>query len=222
MVSSIVLAMALQDLNTLTNSEKRQGWELLFDGKTTNGWHGYKHKAVGSGWVVKDGVLSIADAHNAGDIVTDKSYKWFELQIEYNMGKGQNAGIMFHVGEDDDYPWMSGPEIQLYDNIADPNGQLAGWLYDLVKSPIDATKPPGEWNKLRIIIAPKKCETFMNGKKYYDFVLGSDDFKARVEKSKFGKMPNFAKLGQGGISIQGDHGLVSYRNIKIREIKERS
>lgn len=216
MITCLAAAILLQTPNTLTNREVRQGWKLLFDGTTTKGWHNFKSSGVSDGWSIKDGALT---NHNGGDIVTDEKFEWFELQLDYNVAKDQNSGIMFHVADDGDATWHSGPEIQIFDNKLDPNGQLAGWLYQLYSSPKDATKPAGEWNHLRILISPKKCLTEMNGVKYYEYVLNSEDFKARVAKSKFKDMPQFAKIAKGSIGIQGDHGVVSFKNIKIRPIK---
>ena len=105
-----------------------------------------------------------------------------------------------------------------------------GWLYALYQPPIDpktgktldATKPVGEWNHVRLLISPEKCEHDINGVKYFEYVLGSDDFNDRVAKSKFAKMPDFAKSDIGYIALQGDHGQVSFRNIKIRPIAPKS
>ena len=203
----------------LTAAEVRSGWKLLFDGKTTKGWTNFKTDTIGSGWTVTDGVLTSSDPHNAGDIVTADKYQWFELELEFKMGKGQNSGVMFHVAETGEAVWHTGPEIQLYDNAANKRVQQCGWLYELYPAKVDATKPAGEWNKLRLVISPKKCETIMNGVKYYEFVLGSEEFKERIAKSKFAKMPGFGTQGTGRIALQGDHGLVSFRNIKVKVTK---
>ncbi len=84
---------------------------------------------------------------------------------------------------------------------------------------LDATKPAGQWNHIKVLISPEKCEHVINGVKYFDYVLGSDDFKARVAKSKFAQMSRFAKTGHGAIALQGDHGEVAFRNIKSRPIQ---
>ncbi len=110
-------------------------------------------------------------------------------------------------------------------NAGDP--QRCGWLYALYQpptdpktgKPLDATKPAGQWNHVRLLIGAAKCEHEINGAKYFDYVLGSDDFNVRVAKSKFAKMAQFAKTGQGHLALQGDHGQVSFRNIKVREIR---
>ena len=213
-------------INTLTADEKAAGWKLLFNGKDLTGWHNFKREDVRPGWQVKDGALVCADPHNAGDIVTSESYGWFELQLDYNISEGGNSGIMFHVTDEGNAAWATGPEFQLEDNTKAADPQRCGWLYALYEpppdpntgKPLDATKPAGEWNHIRLLISPDKCIHEINGVKYFDYVLGSDDFKERVAKSKFGRMPHFAKSDSGFIALQGDHGQVSFRNIKVRTI----
>lgn len=209
----------MQADNTLTDAEVKAGWKLLFDGKSTAGWHNFKQKGISSGWKVVNGELSIVDSNNAGDIVTDDKYDWFELLIDVKLGKGQNSGIMFRVADDGEATWHSGPEVQLYDHPFEKGVETTGFLYQLYGASTDAAKPAGQWNTIRILLSPDKCQTDVNGVKYYEYVLNSDDFKARVAKSKFSKFPNFAKLPKGRIAIQGDHGEVSFKNIKIRPIK---
>jgi len=215
--------------NQLTDAEKKAGWKLLFDGKSTDGWHNFREKGVRPGWQVKDEMLVCVDPKNAKDIVTTDKYDWFELSIEYNITKSGNSGIMFHVSDEGrGAMWQTGPEIQLQDNVDGHDPQKSGWLYQLYKpendpktgKPVDATKPVGEWNHLRFVLSapPAKSEVSMNGVKYYDFVWKSDDFKDRVAKSKFKSAPNFAKYDTGFIGLQGDHGAVSFRNIKIRPL----
>jgi hypothetical protein len=207
--------------NTLTDEEKAAGWKLLFDGKTTEAWRNYKKPEIGQGWKVENGALSRADK-GAGDILTKDKYGAFELSLEYNISKEGNSGLMFHVTEDGGAPWHTGPEIQIQDNKDGHDPQKSGWLYQLYRpeGDLDAAKPAGEWNQLRILITPEKCATWMNGKLYYEFVKGSDDWNARVAKSKFSKMENFGKPTSGHICLQ-DHGnLVSFRNIKIRAIEK--
>ncbi|TWU33696.1 family 16 glycoside hydrolase [Novipirellula artificiosorum] len=204
--------------NTLTAQEQADGWQLLFDGESMEAWKGYQEDSVGKGWKVVDGAMVRAEK-GAGDIVTHEQYEAFELSLEYNISKGGNSGLMFHVTETEAKPWMTGPEIQVQDNQDGHDPQKAGWLYQLYKSDGDATKPVGEWNHLRVVITPEKSETYMNGVKYYEFVKGSDDWNQRVAASKFGKMPNFGKPTKGHIALQ-DHGnVVEYRNIKVRPIK---
>ena len=213
--------------NTLTDAEKKAGWKLLFDGKSLDGWHNFKKEGVKPGWQVKDGNLVCVDPHNAGDIVTTDKFGAFELQLDFKMGEGANSGIIYHVTDEGGAVWATGPEIQLEDNAKAADPQKCGWLYGLYQPPIDektgktldATKAAGEWNHLRVVISPDGSLHEMNGVKYVEYVIGSEDFNARVAKSKFGKMPKFAKSGAGYIALQGDHGEVSFRNVKIRAIE---
>ncbi|HEX42800.1 MAG TPA: DUF1080 domain-containing protein, partial [Phycisphaerales bacterium] len=218
---------AEEQANTLTNEEKAAGWRLLFDGKSLDGWRNFKRQGVRPGWQVRDGVLVCADPYNAGDLCTTEMFDWFELKIDYNISRAGNSGIMYHVTEEGNAAWATGPEFQLEDNEAAADPVRCGWLYALYEPPIDektgkkldATKPAGQWNTIRLLISPELCVHEINGVKYFDYVLGSDDFNARVAKSKFGRMPLFAKSNKGYIALQGDHGQVSFRNIKIRPIK---
>jgi glucose/arabinose dehydrogenase len=222
-------------LNGLTEAEKRGGWQLLFDGKTTDGWRNYKSDKIGGGWVVEDGVLSRAKG-GAGDILTTGQYENFELSIEYRISKGGNSGIMFHVTEEESTPWRTGPEVQIQDNVDGHDPQKSGWLYQLYKpvkpawvtmfenqvgykSPAvpDATRPAGQWNHVYLRVTPQQGEVAVNGVSYYYFQKGSDDWNQRVAKSKFAAFPKFGKATKGYICLQ-DHGNpVSFRNIKIRE-----
>ncbi len=194
------------------------GWRLLFDGRTTKGWHNFKAEGVRPGWKVVDGALTCADPHTAGDIVTDSKYDWFELALEYRLSVGGNSGVLFHVADEGGATWQSGPEIQLHDSRMSGEGQKTGWLYGLYSTGVNSAKPEGEWNRLRILITPQGCETELNDVPYVLFNLESEEFKARVAKSKFGAMPNFAKVHRGSIALQGDHGVVAFRNIKVRPL----
>ena len=216
--------------NMLSAAEKAAGWQLLFDGKDFDGWHNFKKTGVQAGWQVKDGSLVCVDPHNAGDIVTTGKYDWFELQLDYNISEAGNSGIMFHVTDAGGAVWATGPEFQLEDNVKAADPVRCGWLYALYQPPIDektgktldATKPVGEWNHVRLLISKDKCVHEINGVKYFEYVLGSDDFKSRVAKSKFGRMKDFAKADSGYIALQGDHGSVSFRNIKILPLQPKS
>ncbi len=213
--------------NVLTDAEKAAGWKLLFNGTSLEGWHNFKKDTIKPGWTVKDGTLACVDPHNAGDIVTTDMYDSFELQLEYNISEGGNSGLMYHVTNDGGAAWATGPEVQLEDNAKAADPQRCGWLYALYQPPddpktgrpLDATKPPGQWNHVRLLISPEKCEHVINGVKYFEYVLGSEDFNKRVAASKFGSMAGFAKAPSGFIALQGDHGQVAFRNVKVRPIK---
>ena len=206
--------------NTLSEQEKKAGLKLLFDGKEPGAhFRSYKKDTIDPRWKAVDGALAKAEK-GAGDIITKEQYEAFELLIDYRISKGGNSGIMFHVAETDGPPYVTGPEIQIQDNVNGRDPQRSGWLYQLYKPETDATKPSGEWNSMRIVIAPKgqKSAVWMNGHKYYEFEKGSADWDAKVKQSKFKDMQGFGKQTKGHICLQ-DHGdEVAYRNIKIRVI----
>ncbi|MBP7052857.1 MAG: DUF1080 domain-containing protein [Phycisphaerae bacterium] len=214
-------------MNKLTPEEEAAGWKLLFNGADLTGWHNFRREDIRPGWQIKDGVLTCADPHNAGDLCTSDQYDWFELQIEYNISAGGNSGIMYHVTNEGQAAWATGPEFQLEDNAAAADPVRCGWLYALYQPPtdpstgklLDATKPAGQWNEIRLLITPTRCAHVINGVTYFEYVLGSEDFQQRVAASKFSRMPLFAKSNKGFIALQGDHGQVSFRNIKIRPIQ---
>ena len=222
----------------LTEGEKRGGWKPLFDGVTTAGWRNYRSDKLSDGWVVRDGILERI-RNGAGDIVTTEQYKNFELSLEYRISEGGNSGIMFRVTEDDPRPWASGPEVQIQDNVAGRDPQIAGWLYQLY-TPVkpewatrfenqvgfkgidmdDATRPAGEWNHVYLRVSPGQCEVAVNGVSYYYFHIGNEDWNKRVAASKFREFPGFGKAEKGHICLQ-DHGdPVAFRNIRIRELSE--
>ena len=212
--------------NVLTPEQMAEGWKLLFDGKSLNGWHNFKKDDVRPGWVVREGMLICDDPHNAGDLVTKDQYGAFELELDYNISEGGNSGIIFHVTDEGGAVWATGPEVQLEDNAKAADAQKCGWLYALYQPPVDpktgkildATKPAGEWNLVRLVVSPEKCIHEINGVKYFEYVIGSEDFNSRVAKSKFGSMPLFAKSPKGYLALQGDHGSISFRNIKVKPL----
>ncbi|HYE19248.1 MAG TPA: family 16 glycoside hydrolase [Tepidisphaeraceae bacterium] len=212
--------------NQLTDAEKAAGVKLLFDGKSLAGWNNFKKKDVRPGWQVKDGNLVCVNPKNAGDLCTAEPYANYELTLDYNITKGGNSGIIFNVTEEGGAVWQTGPEFQLQDNANWKDAQLCGWLYGLYKpeadpktgKPLDATKPFGEWNTVRLVVSKEKCEHYINGVKYFEYQIGSEDFNKRVAESKFGKMPKFAKSDKGLIALQGDHGSIAFRNIKLRPL----
>lgn len=214
--------------NTLTAQETAAGWKLLFNGTNLDGWSNYGRKDVSPGWISTNGVLLCADPRIAGDIVTAGQYGGFELQLDYVISRGGNSGIMFHVTDGQPATWASGPEFQLEDNALAADPIRCGWLYALYQPPIDpatqkpldATKPAGQWNHVRLLVTPEKCVHEINGVKYFEYRIGSDDFNKRVAASKFAAMPAFAKSSTGRIALQGDHGAIAFRNVKILVIPE--
>ncbi len=224
--------------NSLSAAEKRGGWTLLFDGRTTNGWRSYRAEKMSDGWDVKDGALErVSDG--AGDIVTTEEYENFELSLEYRISKGGNSGIMFHVTEDHPKPWHSGPEVQVQDNVDGRDPQKSGWLYQLYK-PVkpawatqfenqvgfkgidmdDATRPAGEWNLVYLRISPQQCEVAVNGVSYFYFNKGDAEWDKRVAASKFAAFAEFGKATKGHICLQDHNDSVAYRNIKLRVLSK--
>ena len=218
---TLPLAADHHKANELTAAEKKAGWILLFDGKTMEHFRNYKKEGIKDAWVVKDGAFTLTKK-GGGDVITKKQYKAFEFTVDYKISPGGNSGLMFHVQETEQRPWQTGAEIQIQDNVKGHDPQKAGWLYQLYRPAegVDTAKPAGEWNTLRILITPEKCVQWMNGTKYVEYVKGSDDWNKRVAASKFKKFKNFGKPTEGHICLQ-DHGnVVSFRNVKIREIKK--
>jgi hypothetical protein len=218
--------------NKLSSEDKKDGWHLLFDGKTTNGWHKYGGGAVGSAWKIKDGYLYLDTSikenwqvKDGGDIVTDEEYENFDLQLEWNIAKDGNSGIIFYINEDKakyNWPWETGMEMQVLDNNGHPDGKLikhrAGDLYDLISCSKETVKGPGEWNFAEVKSLNGKLDLYLNGYNVVSTNLWDDNWKKLVAGSKFKNMPGFGTYSKGRIGLQ-DHGnAVCFRNIKIRKL----
>lgn len=222
---TLAAVTALAGDNELTDPEKSAGWKLLFDGRDASAhWRGYKKDNISDKWVAKDGAL-VLTGKGGGDIITKDQFENFEFSIEWKISPGGNSGIMFKVLETAGPPWNTGPEAQIQDNVAGHDPQKAGWMYALYAATVDTTKPAGEWNHFvlkcrKTAAGTYRCEHTMNGAKYVEYEIGSDDWNEKVAKSKFGKFPGFAKAAKGHICLQ-DHGNeVAFRNIKIRALEE--
>ena len=225
-VLSAGIAMAQQP-NTLTKQEKKEGWKLLFDGKTTKGWHTYLRDTVGAKWQVKDEALVFdptQPASGGGDIVTNDIYENFELHLEWKVAKGSNSGIIFDVQEDPKYnaTYLTGPEMQVLDNIdASDNkkqNHLAGCLYDMAgDSTVSKPRPVGEWNQVRLIQNKGHLTFYLNGIKTFEGQMGSEEWNRMVAGSKFANkvFTDFAKVAKGKIALQQHPGSSEWRNIKI-------
>ncbi|WP_051293132.1 3-keto-disaccharide hydrolase [Olivibacter sitiensis] len=212
--------------NTLSNSEKKDGWKLLFDGKSTKGWHTYLKDGVGNAWRVEDGALTFdPTASERGDIVTDDIYGDFELSIDWKISLGGNSGIIFNVQEKPEFnaTYLTGIEMQVLDNIEAgdrhiPN-HLAGSLYDLIgNAEVSKPKAVGEWNTARIHQKDGEITLWLNDVKTASVKRGSSTWDELIANSKFKDWKDFAKYDSGKIALQ-DHGnKVAFRNIKIRKL----
>jgi hypothetical protein len=212
--------------NTLTDKEKKEGWDLLFDGKTTKGWRRYKGKGMPEKWKVIDGalVLKAKEKGSGGDIVTEDEYDNFELKFDWKVTPGANSGVMYRVSEKYGAPYETGPEYQVLDNKKHADGRnpktSAASCYALYAPSKDVTKPVGEWNHGRIVVHGNKVEHWLNDTKVVSYEFGSDDWNERVKRSKFKGEKDFGKMKKGYIDLQ-DHGdEIAYRNIKIRALKK--
>jgi 3-keto-disaccharide hydrolase len=209
---------AAAPLNTLTPDERAAGWRLLFDGKTTAGWRGWKMDSLPSGWQVVDGTLKRVKP--AGDIITKEKFKNFELSLEWNIAKNGNSGIFYRASEDDDAIYWSAPEMQVLDDAGHPDGQsrltAAGAAYGIYPSPAGVVKPAGQWNQVRLVVNGKHVEHWMNGVKIVEYELGSPDWEAKVKASKFASHPYYGRIAEGYIGLQEHEYPVAFRNIKIR------
>lgn len=212
--------------NTLTDAEKNEGWQLLFDGTSKTGWHTYLNRKPG-GWNVANGELYIDSAVKGGmgeSILTDSDYENFHLKIDWKISKGGNSGIMFGVKEDAkyEYDFFTGPEYQVLDDEGYPDPltekQKAGALYDLIAPSQKTSRPAGEWNTAEIIKNKDTLEFRLNGPTVVKTTMWNDDWKKMVADSKFKAWPDFGTFKSGKISLQ-DHGnVVWYKNIKIRPL----
>ena len=200
-----------------SNSE----WTVLFDGKTVKGLRGYKQSGFPDSWEVVDGTLKTVPGHGV-DLISEEVYKNFELELEWKVPKGGNSGIFYFATEEGNYIWQSAPEMQVVDDEKHTDGKntltSAGALYALIAPAANVVKPVGEFNQVRIKVENNHVEHWLNGTKIVEYVYGSDMMWDLVAKSKFNKMPLFAKASEGHIGLQGDHGLIWYKNIRIRRL----
>ena len=212
-----ILLTAFIMVGFLSNSE----WTVLFDGKTVKGLRGYKQSGFPDSWEVVDGTLKTVPGHGV-DLISEEVYKNFELELEWKVPKGGNSGIFYFATEEGNYIWQSAPEMQVVDDEKHTDGKntltSAGALYALIAPSTNVVKPVGEFNQVRIKVKNNHVEHWLNGTKIVEYVYGSDMMWDLVEKSKFNKMPLFAKASEGHIGLQGDHGLIWYKNIRIRRL----
>ncbi len=237
-VASCLLAGALftscgaEKHNTLTEKEKSEGWQLLFDGQTLNGWRDYNGTGLTEPWHVVEGCIQAKGegSDGSGYIVTDKQYENFELSWDWNLAKGGNSGMIYHVVERPQFnvPYVTGPEYQLIDA---PNfdGKLEPWqdlgvdyaMY-LPDTALMKVNPFGEWNNSKIVFDNGHVEHWLNGVKILEFEAWTDDWYARKNSGKWANAPEYGLAKKGVICLQ-DHGSpASFRNLKIKELPRKT
>jgi hypothetical protein len=230
-----------RQLNALTAAEEAEGWKLLFDGETFQGWRGLGRDSIPEGhWIIEDGsIRKVASGQvptapdgqplEGGDVMTVEGYRDFELVLDWKVSPGGNSGIKYNVSEE-----MSaatppthaalGFEYQILDDERHPDARIgptrtASALYDLV--PPGAGKrlrPVGSYNEARIVFRGTHGEHWLNGAKVLEFEVGSAAFDSTLAASKYHPIEGFAAKRKGHIVLQ-DHGDdVWFRNIKIREL----
>jgi hypothetical protein len=233
---ALSLVQAQHKDNTLTEKEKQDGWMLLFDGETTDGWRNYGKKTFPKGWIIDKGALKCngsgrgeAGAADGGDILYDKQFENFYLKLEWKISEGGNSGI-FYLGQESskfDYIWKTAPEMQVLDNERHPDAKLgkngnrqAGSLYDLIPANPQNANKVGKWNSVEIIVYDGIVVHKQNGTVVVEYYLWTPEWEALVANSKFpGLNKNWAKVAKKGYFGLQDHGDdVWFKNIKIKEL----
>jgi hypothetical protein len=216
--------------NVLTAKEVKDGWKLLFDGKTTEGWMNAKSRSFPkAGWVISDGAFRITpESGSGGDIVTTTKYRDFELSIDFMYGKGANSGIKYFVDTDINNGALAsiGCEYQIIDDknytegILDIKGrQNLAALYDII-APVNVVDNGADhWNTAKIIVRGSQVQQWLNGKKTVDYERGTQAWRDMVALTKFKTSPGFGEVTEGRILLQEHGGIASFKNIKIRAIK---
>ncbi len=205
--------------NTMTADSS--SWRSLMGPDLGEIWRGYRADSIPSAWHMAGDTLT--KSASTDDIITREPYSDFELELDWKLSAGGNAGIFYRATEEYDHIYWSGPEYQLLDDAGHPDGRnrltAAGSSYALYPAEAGVVKPAGEWNSTRIVVRGTHVEHWLNGKQLVDFELGSPDWKARVAKSKFTEWKDYGRARSGYIGIQGDHnGTLSLRNIRIRSL----
>lgn len=231
LVAVFVMNVQAQKNNTLTSKEKKDGWVLLFDGKTMDGWRKNNATEMAANWTIDDEAMKVAKGEvpgrgQGGDILFgNKKYKNFELSIDWKIEKEGNSGIFYYITEYPGKPiYYAAPEIQVLDNWnASDNklaSHLAGSLYDIIPALPQNAKPANEWNNIVVRVKDGKVSHIQNGVTVVEYELWTPEWYDLVSKSKFKDWPGFKEgpSKEGFIGLQ-DHGYDCwFRNIKIREL----
>ena len=210
-----------QQDNSLTSAEKKTGWKLLFDGKTTNGWRTYKNKP--SDWKVQQGELyrPLGGSDHA-DLITKDQYDNFELSIDWKVEKGANSGIIYHTQEIHKASYETGPEYQLIDDQGYQDKledwQKSGADYAMHPPSKLAAKPAGEYNHTRIIVNKGHVEHWLNGVKVTDFQAWTPEWEKLKKTGKWKDYPDYGKFKKGYIALQDHGGGIWFKNIKIKKL----
>ena len=213
------------EINTLSKKEIKQGWELLFDGKTMDNWKTFNGGEV-TGWKIVEGEMhnSGVGSDHGGDIITKKQFKNFELYLEWKIAPESNSGVFFHVQEGfTDAIYETGPEYQLIDDKGWPTEieehQLSGANYAMHAPENAEVVPLEEWNTTKIIVNDAHVEHWLNGVKVVEYELWTAEWEEQKANSKWAETPHYGMAKKGHIGLQDHGGLTMFRNIKIREIR---
>jgi hypothetical protein len=211
--------------NTISSNEKQKGWEILFNGTTTDGWHGYNLSGFPDCWIIEDGAFTMTSESRAEDqdIITNKKYRNFAFSVDFKLTKGANSGIIFQIAEDKKYkfPYETGPEFQIIDQDNWPDTladwQICGANYAMYPPTAKPCKPVGEWNHLLLVVDGNNVTHILNGIIIVKYVKNSEDWIKLRNSGKWANYPDYGKYDEGYISLQNHGTKVFYRNIKLKE-----
>jgi hypothetical protein len=211
-------SLAAQAPNTLTPKQVKEGWTLLFDGTTTNGWHGWRSDSVPSGWRAENGTLTRVAP--AGDIATNGKYRNFELELDWSVDPGGVSGVLFRADERVVEAAESGPEMAVLDDSLQADGRspltAAGSVPGLYPTDLKAVHPAGAWNHVRILVQGRRVQQWLNDRKTADYVLESPAWVQLVHKSRYDAWPQYGRGVEGSIVLRDQGTTVRYANIRIR------
>lgn len=206
--------------NQLSAQEQREGFRLLFDGRTLSGWRGYGQTSMPEGWQVVDGAITRTGATR--DIITTDQFTDFDLRLEWMIAPGGNSGIFYRAKDGPKAIYEYAPEYQVLDDAGHADGRAeitsAGSNFALHPVPRGVVKPAGEWNSTRIVVNGNSVEHWLNGVRVVSYELGSEDWKRRVAASKFAAWPEYGLAPRGHIGLQEHGDRVAFRSIRIREL----